>query len=374
MVIKNGLVLNSNFVFEKTEIEFDEKILSIGVAGSCCEVFDAENCYVVPGLVDTHMHAAVGETFIDFNHDTARKICSFEAERGTTSLVPAISAAPEEKMKAATRYIVEKSKEALDAKLLGVHLEGPFFAQKYKGAHLPENIRIPSTEEASRLVAAGEGMVKIITMAPELENGFETVEWLAGQGVTVSVGHSDASYDQALEAFSRGATQTTHTFNAMSSLNHRAPGIPGAAMLSENVQCELICDFFHIHKDIVKLMFKIKGADKITMITDSEVGTGMPDGKFEVNGRTLTVSDGKTFTEDGTIAGGTSVLLDGVKNLVSIGIPLEQALKTASINGAKAAHIDSCVGSLEQGKDADILVLDRNLDIKAVFVNGQKIK
>ena len=216
-------------------------------------------------------------------------------------------------------------------------------------------------------------MVKIITMAPETENGLATVRHIANRGGTVSVGHSNATYDEALAAFDAGATQTTHTFNAMSPLNHRNPGVVGAAMLRSDVTCELICDFFHVHPDAVKLLLSIKGSDKITMITDSEVGTGLPDGEYLVNGRTLTVREQKTYTEDGTIAGGTSVLLDGVKNLVSAGITLCDAVKMAAKNGAVAAGIYDRVGSLSVGKDADILVLDRELNLKAVFVNGKRI-
>lgn len=369
MIIKNGLILNRDFEFEKNDIAFNEKITAMGEQ-SADSFFDAADCYVVPGLVDTHFHAAVGETFIDFNEDTAKKISEFELKNGTTSMVPAISAAPEQKMIKAIEYILSKQGEYRCIR--GIHLEGPFFAPKFKGAHLPENIREPSVSEAERLLAAGKGAVRIITMAPELKDGFETVKYISDRNVTVSVGHSDATFQQAQKAFEYGATQTTHTFNAMSPFNHRAPGLAGAAMMSD-VRCELICDFFHVCKEVVELMFKIKGADKINMITDSEVGTGMPDGDFTVNGRTLTVKDKKTYTEDGTIAGGTSVLLDGVRNVVSLGVPLEQAIKTATINPARSARIDGEVGSLEVGKSADILVLDKSLKLKAVFASGRKI-
>lgn len=369
MVIKNGLVLGGDFKFNKTDISFGRNITAIGENLSG-EAFDATDCYVIPGLVDTHFHAAMGETFIDFNEDTAKIISEFEVKNGTTSLVPAISAAPEKKMTKAVKYILSKMKDY--PAIRGIHLEGPFFSVKYKGAHLPENIRIPTVDEAKRLIDAGEGAVRIITMAPELENGFETVKYISQRGVTVSVGHSDATFEQAKEAFACGAEQTTHTFNAMSPFNHRAPGLAGAAM-SCDVKCELICDFFHVHKEVVNFMFKIKGADRINMITDSEVGTGMADGTYEVNGRTLTVKDKKTYTEDGTIAGGTSVLLDGVKNVVSLGVPLEEAVKTATINPATTAKIDHIVGSLEVGKLADIVVVDHNLEIKAVFSQGERV-
>lgn len=374
MIIKNGMVLDENFSFSKNDISFGKTITAMAPELSGDAIYDATDCYVIPGLVETHMHGAMGETFLDFKPETAEVICRFEAKNGTTTLVPALSAATQEKMLAAVKNLaMAVAEEPTGAKLLGIHLEGPFFSLKYKGAHLPQNIRTPDPAEFDRLAEAGQGLVKIITMAPETENGLETVRHIAEKGVTVSVGHSDATYTEALAAFDAGATQTTHTFNAMSPLNHRNPGVVGAGMLRPEITCELICDFFHVHPDVVRLLISIKGTDHVTMITDSEVGTGLPDGKYTVNGRVLTVRDQKTYTEDGTIAGGTSVLLDGVKNLVSIGIPLNEAVKMAAKNGAVAAGIYDRVGSLAVGKDADILVLDRALNLKAVFVNGTVI-
>lgn len=373
MIIKNGMLLNDNFKFEIKDISFDSKITAIGNGLDGNELYDASDYYVIPGLIDTHMHGALSETFLDFNDSTAKKISAFEAKNGTTSLVPAISAATQAQMLAAVKNIVSAAKNSSGAKLMGIHLEGPFFAIKYKGAHLPKNIRTPDEKEFDRLYDAGEGMIKIITIAPELENGINVVRHAAEKGVTVSVGHSNATYDESMSAFDAGATQTTHMFNAMSPLNHRNPGIVGAGMINNYVCCELICDFFHVHPDVVKLLISIKGADKVTMITDSEVGTGLPDGDYTVNGRILSVKEQKTYTEDGTIAGGTSVLLDGVKNLVSIGIPLEDAVKMASKNGAVAAKIYDRVGSLTVGKDADILILDKKLNLKQVFINGKEI-
>ena len=380
MVIKNGTLLNENFEFIKADISFGVKIDKIGSDLNGEMTYDASDCYIVPGLVDTHMHGAVGENFLEFTESTISQICEFEAKNGTTSLVPALAAATEEKMKQAERNIVlavkhraSKVSEDAVAKIMGIHLEGPFFSLQYKGAHLPENIRIPSIEELDRLVDAGEGLVKIITMAPELENGYEVIRHAVERDITVSVGHTQASYEEALEAFAAGATQTTHTFNAMSPLNHRNPGVVGSAMMNEAARCELICDFFHVHKDVVKLLYTIKGSERIIMVSDSERGAGMPDGEFIVSGRKIIVKDRKTYAEDGVIAGGSTVLLDGVRNLVSIGIPLAQAVKMASKNGAVSAGIYDRVGSLAVGKNADILILDKNLNVKNVFVNGSII-
>lgn len=377
VIIKNGNLLNKDFEFENSDIKFDDKILEIkGNIKEDDEIFDAAGMYVVPGFVDTHMHAAKGKLFIDFDENTAKTVCEFEARMGTTSLAPAISAAPEDKMKRAVKYIVNQSKNLPEncAKLMAVHLEGPFFALGKKGAHLPENIRIPTKEEFDRLYEAGEGLVKLITMAPEIQNGCEVIKHITSTtDVEVSIGHTDATYDEAKCGFESGATRTTHTYNAMSPLNHREPGVVGAALTTDGVNCEMICDFFHVHPAAVKLVIDAKGYDNVTMVTDSEVGTGMPDGEFVVNGRVLTVKDKKTYTEDGTIAGGTSVLLDGIKNVTSIGVPLNMAVKMASFNGAKAIKAQDRIGSLDVGKDADIVVLNKDLNLVKVFLNGKEI-
>ncbi len=375
MIIKNGIVFHPDSKFRKADISFNEKITMIGEGTEEAGKIDADGCYVIPGFVDTHMHGAAGENFLDFGELTAEKICRFEAQNGTTTLVPAISAAEKGAMKRSVRYIAEAAKRLPPecAKLLGIHLEGPFLSPDYRGSMLPETIRPPDIREFDELCEAGEGMIKLITIAPELEKGGEAIRYMADKGVTVSIGHSGATYEEALKAFACGASRTTHTFNAMSPLHHRNPGVVGAAMCSGRISCELICDFFHVHKDVVKLLYTVKGADRITMITDSEVGTGLPDGEFTVYGKRIIVSSRKTCMEDGTIFGGSTVLLDGVKNLRSIGISLEDAVKMATYNGAAAAGIDNRVGSLAVGLDADIVILDRQLRIKKVLINGRPL-
>ena len=376
MIIKNGLVLNDSFEFEDSDISFGKKIDKIESNIQGDDVIDAKDCYVVPGFIDTHMHGGVGFNFINLQPEAYEKVGKIELENGTTSLCPALSAAVHEKMVAAAKIAIKEIENPREncSRYIGLHFEGPFFNVKFKGAHLPENIRIPTIEEFDRLYEASKGYMKIITMAPELENGMEVTKHATEKGVKVSIGHSAATYQEAKEAFENGADRTTHTYNAMSPLNHREPGVVGVALMTPDVNAELICDFFHVCPDVVKLTYDIKGADKITMITDSELGTGFPDGVYEVNGRFITITDKKTYTEDGTIAGGTSFLIDGVKNMVSIGVPLNLAVKMATINPAKAVGMENEIGSLKTGKIADILVLDKQLNIKHIFLNGKKIK
>ncbi len=373
MIIKNGTVLNHDFKFVDADIETkDEIILSVGKSGGDADI-DASGCYVVPGFVDSHMHSAMGKTVIDFDDETYRTIAVFEAKNGTTSLVPAISAAPKKKLLGCIEFIKDcnQKTDADAAKIHGFHLEGPFFSEKYKGAHLPENIRDTDPEELSEYIKAGGSLFKTITLAPELPNADATIKLAVENGICVSIGHTNATYDEARHGIDVGASLGTHLFNAMSPLNHRNPGVVGAILFSD-AKAEVICDFFHVHKDVVKMVYDLKGTDKINMITDSELGTGFPDGTYTVNGRTIIVTDRKTYTEDGTIAGGSTCLIDGVRNLVSIGIPLEDAVKMATKNPAETVGIFDKVGSIKEGKVADLVLLDKEtLEIKNVVLRGK---
>ncbi|MBS7298954.1 MAG: N-acetylglucosamine-6-phosphate deacetylase [Eubacteriales bacterium] len=373
MIIKNGSVLNENFEFKNIDILTDGAIIkrmTENIEGD--NVLDAEDLLVLPGFIDTHFHGAVGKDFFMSGNEAYEDISAFEAKNGTTAIMPTLSSTPYEKTLEAIRHYVETKNNAPGARYIGLHLEGPFLSSARLGAMVGENVRKPSIDELNEYVKAGEGSIKVITIAPEIEDAEETIAFALENGITVSMGHTDASYDQAEKAVLWGVTRSTHTYNAMSPLNHREPNAVGCALTNDNIDCELICDFFHIHPKVCKLTFDVKGSDRIIMITDSEVGAGLPDGEFvSAEGNKLIIKDRQTRLPDGTISGGSSCLIDGIKNMVSVGVRIEDAVKAATINPARSVGLDNEIGSLKEGKFADIVICDAELNIKYVIVDGK---
>ena len=375
MIIKNGNVLNDSFKFETTDIEISgQKIAKIDKNITSDEVIDATDCYVVPGFVDTHMHGAMGEEFISYNDNTFEKIASYEAQHGTTSLVPAISAGVKEELLTAIRNMKKCVQTELDdcAKVWGLHMEGPFFSVAFKGAHKPENIRNTDIVEFKELYNEADGILKIMTLAPELPGAEEVVRYATENGVCISAGHTSATCDELKKSVEWGVKLGTHLFNAMSPLKHREPGAVGG-ILYEDIKCELICDFYHVRPEAISLVYRLKGREKINMITDSILAAGLPDGDYIEHNQSIHVVNGQSRLDDGTINGGTSCLVDGVRNLVSIGIPLEDACMMASKNPAQTVGIYDKTGSITEGKLADIVVLDKELNLKHVILRGKKL-
>ena len=370
MNIKSN-ILNENFEFKKGEVHIENDTIKQIIFND--NITDED--YIVPGFIDTHMHGAMGDEFFNCNFENSKKIMEFEAQNGTTSLVPAISAAPKETLLECAEFMKNLCETEIEncSKIYGIHMEGPFFASEYKGAHSLENIRNSDADEFAEIYEKCGGYLKIMTIAPELPGSEQTIKYATEKGVVMSMGHTNATFDDAEKATDWGVTRATHLFNAMSPLKHREPGAVGGALYIDKIKCEVICDFFHVRPEVIKLVYKLKGCDNIIMITDSVSGTGLPDGEYTLSRHTFTVKNGEARLPDGTICGGSTCMIDGVKNLASIGIPLNEAIKTATKVPAENAGIFDKVGSIEQGKIADIVILDKSLNIKDVILRGKLI-
>ena len=365
MLIKNAKVLIGK-AFMEADIQFDGTVTAIGKIEGPADL-DAQGGYVIPGLVDIHTHGAMGEDFSDGNPAGLQPMADYYAAHGVTSFLATTMTLSEEILTPAM-HAIRDFRPAGGAKCAGVHLEGPFLSYAKRGAQAAENLHKPDAGLFHRLNEASGGQVKLVTVACEEEGALPFIREIS-QVCTVSLGHTTADYDTAMAGFAAGASHATHLYNGMPSFLHRAPGVIGAAFDAE-ASVELICDGLHIHPAVIRATHQLFG-DKLNLISDSLRCAGMPDGDYELGGQPIVVKGGKATLLDGTLAGSSISMLDAVRNVVRFGLPLEAAVYAATSAPALAAKLD--VGVIEAGRAADLLVLDKDLNLKAVFVDGRRL-
>lgn len=340
-------------------------------------VLDASGCYVIPGLVDVHFHGCVGEDFSDATAEGLQRIADFELSQGVTYICPAGMTLPEEQLTAICKNVAaHRAKNTGGAEVVGAHLEGPFLSTAKKGAQNGAFLHDPDVPMLQRLQAAAEGCVKLVTMAPEQPNAMEFIRAAKAMGITVSVGHTTADYETAMEAFRNGASHATHLYNGMPSIHHRAPGVIGAAFDSPGVRAELICDGVHIHGAVVRMTFQLFGKERVILISDSLRATGMPDGQYPFGGQEIEVH-GSRATIVGhpeTLAGSVTSLMGCLRQAVKFGIPVADAVRACTYNPAAAIGIDDRAGTLDVGKAASLILLEQtDLSIRFVVFNGKTV-
>ena len=373
MRITGGKVFDPGVGFVGRDVCTEGALISAGSGDG--EVFDASGCYVIPGLTDIHFHGCKGEDFSDGTSEGLAVMAEYELSRGVTQICPAGMTLPEEQLykicrTAAEHRRAEKSKPG--AELVGVNLEGPFLSEAKKGAQNGAWLHAPDAELLRGLLKASEGLVKLVSVAPELPGAPEFIRAVGGE-IAVALAHTAADYDTALEALRLGAREITHLFNAMPPFSHRAPSVVGAALDSPGCRVELICDGVHIHPAVVRAVFQMFGPERVILISDSIRGAGMPDGQYTLGGQDVTVRGALATLADGTIAGSVTDLMGCLKKAVSFGIPLADAVRSAALNPAEAIGVSDRFGTLDIGKQANIAVLDQELDLKAVFFAGQEM-
>lgn len=372
MRITGGQVFDLNRGFVERTLYTDGSIFTDAGGG---EAIDACGCYVIPGLVDVHLHGCMGEDFSDASPEGLQTIADYELSQGVTYLCPAGMTLSEEVLSAvcANAAAQRKKKNPRGAEIVGVHLEGPFLSAAKKGAQNESFLHAPDFQMLSRLQSAAEGCIRLVTVAPELPDAIAFIRAAAEAGITVSLGHTAADYDTASAAFAAGASHATHLYNGMPPLHHREPGVIGAAFDAPHVQVELICDGVHIHGSVVRATFRLFGPERVILISDSIRATGMPDGSYTLGGQAIEVRGNRSVMADQpeTIAGSVTNLMGCLRQAVEFGIPLPDAVRACTFNPAQAIGIADRVGSLDAGKEATAVFLDpHDLSLQKVLFKG----
>ncbi|MBE5909926.1 N-acetylglucosamine-6-phosphate deacetylase [Pseudobutyrivibrio sp.] len=364
MIIKNGNVYCSDGGFKIKDLYVADGFIvdDRNLAAADGKVIDATGKYVIPSLVDVHSHGAFGHDFCDADVEGLKAILKYEKSCGITSYCPTSMTFPEDRLEKIFNTVNEVGAEGNLANIVGINMEGPFISYQKRGAQNPDYILAPDVEMFRRLNRICDNKIRLITMAPEVEGATDFIKELCSE-VNISVGHTMANYDEATAAFKAGANHVTHLFNAMPPLNHREPGVIGAAADSENVFVELICDGIHIHPSAIRLAFKVFGSDRVVLISDSMEATGMVDGEYELGGQKVFKKGNHATLADGTLAGSATNLFDCMKKAVEFGLPLYDAVKSATTTPAKSIGMYPKIGALEVGSKADILIVSKDLEL-----------
>lgn len=369
VVLPSGISTDATLTVEGTRIA---GTATGGSAGAGDAVRDLSGCWIVPGFVDLHLHGGGGASFSTGTAEEALTVIRTHRAHGTTTMLASTVTGDLDDL---ARQAAVLSELAEDGELAGVHFEGPFISPHRCGAHQPSLLRDPDPADVRKLIDAARGTARMMTLAPELPGGLESVRLLADSGVVAAVGHTDSTYEATRDAVEAGATVATHLFNAMPSLLHREPGPVAALLEDERITVELINDGTHLHPAMLQLAFRRAGADRVAFITDAMSAAGMSDGRYALGPMEVEVKDGVARISDGptagSIAGSTLTLDHAFRRAVTVdGLGVDQAVRALSTTPARVLGLEHRVGSLEAGKDADLVVLDADFRLRGVMRRG----
>ena len=330
---------------------------------------DATGLWVIPGLIDAHVHGSSGSDTMDATPAAIQTMADFFVRHGVTSYLPTTITAPSLAINAAIHNVISMAQPQAGAQHLGVHLEGPYIGSQFRGAQPQEWLRSPDPQEYEKWFETGA--IRLVALAPELPGAIEMIERGTRQGIRFSVGHSSASYEQVEQAADHGLSQATHTFNGMTGLHHREPGAAGAVLTDERIFAEIIADGIHLHPAIVKLVVRAKGTGRTLLVTDALRAAGLKDGEYDLGGQIVQVRDGIARTSRGSLAGSTLSLDAALRNVMRfVGLSINDALKMATTTPAEALGLSSRKGIIQPGADADLALLDPDLNVQATIING----
>ena len=375
MLIKNCNIIYLDKIEKGSVLIENGKIKEINPSNvNDTEVIDAEGLYLSPGFIDVHIHGAGGCDTMDGTVESINTIAKTIVQHGTTSFTPTTMTVAAEDIRKSMEVIKKLKEEGTEgANVLGAHLEGPFISPKAIGAQNPNFLLAPSVENYNKIVGDYSDAVVSITMTPEVEGAKELIKYLSDNGVTVSMGHTKATYDEAIEGIKCGACHSTHLYNAMTPFTHREPGVVGATF-DTDITTETISDGIHISYPALRTAYKQKGTDKVLLVSDAMEACGMPDGQYSLGGQDVIVKNGAARLLDGTLAGSVLTLDKAVKNIYNnSNYPLNEVVRMATYNGAKHCHVEDHKGLIKEGYDADLILFNEDIEIQKVFVKGKKV-
>jgi len=379
-IIKNvNLILPDQLLTDGWLIIESGKIANFGTgslpATDSAAIIDGQGQYVLAGFIDIHVHGGASYDFMDAGAEELDGITSFHMKHGTTAMLATTVTGSQEQLSAVLKSVASYRQQASMpyTQLVGVHLEGPFVNPKWKGAQNEAYMVEPQPTWLEQWQVQYPGLIKMQTLAPEINGAYDYIELLSKHGIVAACGHTDSNFDQISGAVKHGLRHAVHTYNAMKGLHHREPGTLGAVMLHDEITAELIADGIHVHAAAAKILHKMKGSDRLVLVTDAMSAAGMPDGDYELGGLPVVVEQGVArLKQDGSLAGSTLTMIEGYRFLVEqVGVSLSEASRIASLNPATVLGLQEQYGSIAVGKRADLLLMDENFKLSQVFISGE---
>lgn len=385
MLIKNIDIITPYEILKGYEVLIkDEKIVDIALEqdlksknssnNQALKIINGKGYYLSPGFIDIHNHGNSGFDIMDSTEKALDEISKYHIKNGVTSYLGTMLTSSYEDMKNAIININNYKSKDNKANLIGIHLEGPFFNKEKKGAQPEEHIKHPDLEKIKDILDFSRNNIKMVSLAPELPGALDIIKYLKEKNITVAMGHTNATFKEAKLGIKWGVTVATHLYNGMRDFNHREPGVVGAALTDDRVYCEIIYDRVHLHDAAVKLSLKAKGYHKLILVSDAIRAAGLTDGKYELGGQVVKTYNGVARLATGSLAGSSLDLRKAVYNMINfLDIPIHQTVKMASLNPAKAINVEENLGSIEIGKTADLILFDKDINIKKVILKGKEI-
>lgn len=359
LIINNGII---------------EDIIVGEYKGNLDRLLNLEEYSIIPGLIDLHIHGANGYDTMDANFHSLNEISKCLATKGITSFLPTTVTDKIEKLKNALANVQESIGKVEGAEILGSYVEGPYITKEHKGAHPEDLIKEIDMGEIEELIKASKDTVKIMTIAPEKKDAEKCIQYLTERGIQVSMGHTNATYDEGIKAIQCGAKISVHTFNGMRGFNHREPAIVGAVLTEDEVYCEIICDLTHVHPAAIDLLLRCKGKNKVVLISDSMQAAGLEDGEYMLGALKVIVKCSIARVQSGSLAGSTTNVLYCIKNMIEkLEMEPLEAVNMASLNPSKLLGVENVIGSIKKGKKANFAVVDDNFNVFKTIVNGQVV-